>query len=165
MSTEADPDEVARLIVLRQLTRGPRTRAQLDEACTKRAVPQPVRERVLDRFTELGLIDDSSFAQAWVQSRHSGRGLSRKALRFELRRRGVADEVIDDALEQVGADDEREAAIALVRSRAAGLARYDRATRSRRLQGLLARRGYSAGLAAGVVREVLGDSSGQDVWP
>ena len=165
MSADADPDEVARLIVLRQLTQGPRTRAQLADACAKRSVPPQVSDRVLDRFTELGLIDDASFAQAWVQSRHAGKGLSRKALRFELRRRGVADDVIDGALEQVGGDDERAAATALVRSRVAGLARYDRATQTRRLQGLLARRGYSAGLAAAVVREVLGDPVGQDVWP
>jgi regulatory protein len=165
VSTEADPDEVARLIVLRQLTRGPRTRAQLDEACAKRGVPDPVVQRVLDRFTELRLVDDEAFAQAWVESRHNGRGLSRKALRFELRRKGVSDETIDLALDQIDADDEREAALHLARSRATTLGRYDRATQQRRLQGLLSRRGYSPGLAAGVVREVLGERQDEDLSP
>ena len=165
MGAEADPDEVARAILLRQLTRGPRTRAQLEEACAKRGVPEPVAQRVLDRFTELRLVDDEAFAHAWVESRHHGRGLSRKALRFELRRKGVADETIDRALEQVDADDERAAALRLARSRATGLDRYDRATQQRRLQGLLARRGYSPGLAAGVVREVLGDRLDGDLSP
>jgi regulatory protein len=165
VTTEADPEEVARLILLRHLTRGPRTRSQLAEACAKRGVPGEVADRVLDRFTELGLVDDEEFAHAWVQSRHSGRGLSRKALRFELRRRGVDDDTIDGALSQIHADDELEAARALARSRAPGLARYDLPTRQRRLAGLLGRRGYSPALAASVVREVLGEQHGDDFWP
>jgi regulatory protein len=165
VSIEADPDEVARLILLRQLTRGPRTRAQLEEACAKRGVPEPVAQRVLDRFTDLRLVDDEAFAHAWVESRHRGRGLSRKALRFELRRKGVADEVIDSALEKIDADDERDAALHLARSRAASLTGYELPTQQRRLQGLLARRGYSPALAAGVVREVLAERQRDDLGP
>ncbi len=133
------------------------------EACAKRGVPEPVTQRVLDRFTELRLIDDEAFAHAWVESRHRGRGLSRKALRFELRRKGVADETIDAALESIDADDERGAAVRLARSRVASLDRYDLPTRQRRLQGLLARRGYSSAVAAGVVREVLGERHEEDL--
>ena len=46
----------------------------------QRAVPEDVAETVLDRFTELGLIDDAAFSRAWVESRHRGRGLSRGRL-------------------------------------------------------------------------------------
>jgi len=153
----ADPVEVARLILLRQLTRGPRTRAQLAEACRKRDVPDSAAEQVLDRFTELGLVDDGAFARAWVQSRHGGRGLSRRALRHELKHRGVADETIESALEQIDNDDERDAAVALVRGRLPSLARYDQATQRRRLHGLLVRRGYSPGLAGAVVTQVIAE--------
>ncbi|MGA7688183.1 MAG: regulatory protein RecX [Jiangellales bacterium] len=154
---DADPVEVARLILLRQLTRGPRTRAQLAEACRKRDVPEAAADQVLDRFGDLGLVDDGAFADAWVQSRHGGRGLSRRALRHELKHRGVADETIEAALEQIDGDDEWAAAVALVRARLPGLHRYDQATQRRRLQGLLVRRGYSPGVAGAVVSQVIAD--------
>ena len=51
------------------------------EAAIARDVPAAVAERVLDRFTEVGLIDDAAFAATWVRSRHATRGLSRSALR------------------------------------------------------------------------------------
>jgi regulatory protein len=165
MARPNDPAEVARLIVLRQLSRGPRTRSQLAQACAKRSVPDDATERVLDRFGELGLVDDAAFAQAWVQSRHAGRSLSRRALRHELRQRGVDDETIDAALGQIGDEDERAAAVELVRVRLRSLGRYDYATKSRRLQGLLARRGYPVGLAADVVRKALGEKPVEDFVP
>ncbi|MFC7732812.1 regulatory protein RecX [Actinomadura keratinilytica] len=65
----------AREICLRMLTAAPRTRAQLADALRRKKVPDEVAERVLGRFTDVGLIDDEAFAQAWVQSRHRGRGL------------------------------------------------------------------------------------------
>ena len=85
----ADPVEVARLICLRQLEFAPRTRAQLAAVLSKRHVPDEAAEVVLDRFTEVGLVDDASYALAWVESRHRARGLARRALSVELRRRGV----------------------------------------------------------------------------
>lgn len=161
-AADADPVEVGRIIVLRQLTRGPRTRAQLAEACRRRGVPDDAAETVLDRFAEIGLVDDEAFADAWVASRHSGRGLPRRALRHELRRRGIDADTVEQALEQVDGDDERAAAERLVRARMPSLARYDRATRARRLHGLLLRRGYSPGLAASVVQAALAGSTSLD---
>lgn len=146
--------------MLRRLERGPRTRAQLAEACVRRGVPSWATEQVLDRFTELGLVDDEAFAAAWVDSRHAGRGLARRALRHELTSRGVDRDTVDEALQRVDADDERAAAAALVQARLPALARVDHATRVRRLQGLLGRRGYSAGLSMAVIAEVLADHGG-----
>ena len=154
--------------MLRRLERGPRTRAQLADACTRRGVPEWAVDQVLDRFSELGLVDDEAFAAAWVESRHAGRGLARRALQHELTTRGVDRELVDQALSQVDPDSERAAARALVDARLPGLARVDRATRMRRLQGLLGRRGYSAGLATAVIREALdahGDVDPGDLGP
>ena len=162
---DADPVEVARLIILRQLTRGPRTRAQLAEACRRRGVPEDAAQQMLDRFGELGLVDDTAYARAWVDSRHVGRGLSRRALRHELRHRGVDDETAEGALERIDAADEEATAQALVLSRLPGLQRYDAATQTRRLTGLLTRRGYSPGMALAVVRRVLADVQGEAFDP
>lgn len=162
-----DPESQARAICLRLLTGAPKTRAQLAEALRRRNVPDEASERVLDRLGEVGLLDDVAFAQAWVQSRYAGRGLARRALRSELRQRGVADDVAARALETIGDADERAAAQDLVERRLPSTRRLQRATRFRRLLGMLARKGYSAELAAEVVREALhaegADVDGSDV--
>ena len=153
---EPDPESVARTIALRRLATAPQTRAQLDDAMRRRGVPDQIRERVLDRFGEVGLIDDAMFAEAWVESRHAGRGLAKRALAFELRRRGVEPAVVDEAVESLPAKQEETTARALVAGRLAGTRNLEPVARTRRLAGMLARKGYPAGLAFRVVRDALG---------
>lgn len=150
-----DPEAVARALCLRALTGAPKTRKQLADLLTRRGVPGDAAEVVLDRFTEVGLIDDAAFARAWVDSRQAGRGLARRALSAELRAKGVDPEVAAAAVETVDPDDERAAATRLVERKLPGMRRLDRATASRRLVAMLARKGYGGGLAAAVVREAL----------
>lgn len=152
---EADPVEVARTIVLAQLAVAPKTRAQLAAVLARRAVPEDAAELVLDRFADVALVDDAAYAQAWVRSRHAGRGLARRALAHELRSRGVADPLVSEALEEVSDADEETAARELVRRRLAATAGLGVQTRVRRLVGMLARKGYSGGLAIRVVRSEL----------
>lgn len=159
---EPDPESVARAICLRQLTMGPRTRAQLAEAMATRGVPDTVAERVLDRFTEVKLIDDAAFAQAWVRSRHDGRGLARRALAQELRTKGVEDGLAREALDQLDADQERETARRLVRARLPSTRGLDHPARVRRLAAMLGRKGYPGGLALSVVRAELAAESERD---
>lgn len=154
-----DPESVARTICLRLLAATPRTRAELAEALAKREVPDDAAERVLDRFTEVGLIDDAAYAEAWVRTRQAGRGLARRALAHELRRRGVDETVVQSAVETIDPDDERAAARALVDRKLPASRRLDRNTRVRRLAGMLARKGYSTEIALKVVDEALADES------
>ena len=156
-----DPESVARSLCLRALTGAPSTRQQLAEMLARKDVPEAAAEAVLDRFVEVGLIDDAAFARAWVDSRQAGRGLARRALQAELRAKGVDAEVAAQAVETVDADDERAAALRLVERRARSMQRLDRPTATRRLIGMLARKGYHGGLAAAVVREVL-DAAGSE---
>ncbi len=151
----ADPESVARSIVLRKLTASPRTRAQLSADLAARDVPGDVAVRVLDRFTEVGLVDDAAFADLWVRSRLASKGLSRQVLRRELRAKGVDDELIAEAVEQVSPDDELSAARTLVAKRLPSTRRLTPEARQRRLVGLLARKGYPGGLALSVVRAAL----------
>jgi len=152
---DADPAEVARTILLRKLTAAPRTRSQLADALRQRNVPDDVAGAALDRFTELGYIDDAAFADLWVRSRQSGRGLSRRALAHELRTKGIDDDTAREALASVDADDEREAAARLVRKRLPSMQRMPSDVAVRRLVGMLARKGYSSNVALAVVREEL----------
>ncbi|MGY1692900.1 regulatory protein RecX [Geodermatophilus sp. SYSU D01105] len=158
-----DPEQVARSICLRALTGAPKTRRQLEELLAKRGVPDEAAERVLDRFGEVGLIDDAAFARAWVTSRQAGRGLARRALKAELRAKGVDGEVAEEAVALVDDEDEWATARRLVQRRLPSLRRVDRATAERRLIGMLARKGYGSGLAGWVVREALDeDRAGEE---
>ncbi|MET0740925.1 MAG: regulatory protein RecX [Candidatus Nanopelagicales bacterium] len=157
---DADPASVAHAICLRQLTMGPRTRSQLADVLARRGVPEEAAAIVLDRFTEVGLINDASFARQWVESRHHGRGLSRRALAQEMRRKGVADEEMADALSTIDGDAEREMAVVIVTRRLPATRRLHPDTRVRRLVGMLTRKGYSPGLAVAVVREALAAEDG-----
>jgi len=153
----ADPESVARNICLRLLALQPRTRAELAAALAERDVPTEAAEAVLERFDEVGLIDDTAFAGAWVETRHRGRGLGRQALAQELRRRGVDNEVVEGALEQLDPKTEEATARALVARRLPASRGLPTANRVRRLVGMLARKGYPAGMAVRIVRQALAE--------
>ncbi|MFE7142782.1 recombination regulator RecX, partial [Streptomyces sp. NPDC057644] len=156
-----DPVEQARNICLRLLTGTPRTRKQLADALRKREIPDEAAEEVLARFEDVGLIDDAAFAGAWVESRHHGRGLARRALVRELRTKGVDSAVIDEAVGQLDSDQEEETARELVARKLRSTRGLDRDKRLRRLAGMLARKGYGEGMALRVVRQAL-EEEGED---
>lgn len=153
---------MARLICLRLLNTAPRTRAQLAAALHRRGVPEEAAQAVLDRFGDVGLIDDRAFAEAWVSSRHRGRGLAGRALGQELQQRGVDRETAAAAVAGLDPDTERQTARTLVRRRVQRLASLAPHVAARRLVGMLARRGYPSGLAYAVVREELAGSAGEN---
>ena len=162
--TDRDHEAVARDVALRLLTRGPRSRAQLGAAMARKDVPDDVARAVLDRFTEVGLIDDAEYARMLVRARHEDRGLARRALEVELRRKGIDDEVAASALGAVDADLEESTARGLARRRLAGNRELAREVRIRRVVAMLGRKGYSSGLAVQIVCELLADetASGSD---
>lgn len=106
---------------------------------------------MLDRFEEVGLVDDKTFAEGWVHYRSSGRG--RRALAQELRMKGVGEETAAEALEAVDDASQVEAARALVQRKAGAMHGLERAVRERRLYGMLARRGFPSDVVVRVVRE------------
>ena len=159
-----DPEARARQICLRLLTLAPRTRAQLTDALRKRGIPDTVAAGVLDRYADVGLIDDAAFARAWVESRHYSRGLAGRALAAELKQRGVDSGEIRDAIEELGPAAEVSTARKLVAQRLAGTRGEPAQARTRRLAGMLARKGYPPGLAFRVIREAM-EAEGADAAP
>lgn len=138
----------------------PRTRKQLADALRKREIPDEVADEVLSRFEEVGLIDDAAFAGAWVESRHHGRGLARRALAQELRTKGVDPTTIEEAVGQLDSEQEEATARELVARKLRATRGLERDKRVRRLAGMLARRGYSEGMALRVVRDALAEDEG-----
>jgi regulatory protein len=120
-----------------------------------------VADEVLSRFEEVGLINDGAFADAWVESRHHGRGLARRALAQELRTKGVDSTLIDEAVSQLDSEQEETTARELVDRKLRSTRGLDRDKRLRRLAGMLARKGYSQGMALRVVRQAL-EEEGED---
>lgn len=157
-----DPEAAARQICLRLITVEPRTRAQLAQAMQRKQIPDQVAEGILNRFTEVGLIDDQAFARAWVESRHHSRGLSRRALSTELRRRGVAADDVRDAVETLDPDQEAATARQIVDRKLRATRGQPFEARMRRLVGALARKGYGAALSYRIVREALEAEGAQD---
>ena len=153
----ADPLDVARQICLHQLEFAPRTRAELAAVLRKKGIEDDVAEEVLGRFTEVGMIDDAVFAQMWVTSRHRGRGLAGRALSQELRRKGVEDEDIAEAVATLDPEQEAATARALVDRKLRSTRGLATDARVRRLAGMLARKGYPAGVAFRIVRDALAD--------
>ena len=152
---DADPESVARKILLDALTGQARSRKELADKLAKKDVPSELAERLLDRFTEVGLIDDEAFAKAWIESRQPGKGLARRALAQELRRKGIDDEVARDALDEIDPDDEEAAARLLVRKKLRTVRGLEQQKAIRRLVGMLARKGYGAGMSFAIVKDEL----------
>jgi len=159
---DADPEQVARQICLAQLEHAPRTRAELAATLSDRGVPDDVAAAVLGRFADVGLVDDALFASMWVASRHRGKGLAGRALTQELRRKGVDDDVVREAVTALDPEQEAATARALVDRRLRSTRGLPTDARVRRLAGMLARKGYSGGLAYRVVKEALAEEGAAD---
>ena len=155
LRSQADPESEARAVVLRRLTLAARSRAELAEGLVERGIELEVVERVLDRFEEVGLIDDAAFAASWVASRHRTRGAARSVLRQELRDKGVDDELAESALATITPEDELLRARALIDRKLISLRSADREQSARRLVAYLRRRGYGGSIAFIVVSEAL----------
>lgn len=155
----ANPASAARAIVLRQLTHSAKSRFQLSQKLAERDIPEDVAEAVLDRFVAVNLIDDNEFAQMWVRSRSMHKSLARGALQRELAEKGIAPELVLEALEQIDDDTERGQGKELIRRKVRGsMALTDREERdkyTRRWVAMLARKGYNPSLAFQIVGEVI----------
>jgi regulatory protein len=158
LDPDADPIAMAREVCLRLLTDRARTRQELAQALMRKGVPDEAAHTVLDRFDEVGLIDDAAFAGQWVRSRHQHKGLAKRAIAMELRRKGVDDEVAGEALAEVDTESEELRARELVDRKLRTVPAdtpEQRKKAAQRLVGMLARKGYGGGIAYRVVREAL----------
>jgi regulatory protein len=155
---EPDAHDVARQIVLRQLAMAPRSRQQLRDKLRQRDCPDDVAEAVLDRMTEVGLVDDEAYAAMLVRSQQAGRGLAARALARELRTKGIDDDTAQATLAEIDPEDERERARALVAKKLRAMHGLEATVQTRRLAGMLARKGYPSSVAFSVIREALAEA-------
>ncbi|WP_374108056.1 regulatory protein RecX, partial [Saccharopolyspora sp. 6V] len=141
----------------------PRPRSELRNALLRKEIDEDVADAVLQKFVDAGLVDDAEFAEAWVNERQRNQGLGRKALGYELRRKGVEEHLVAEALSAVDPDAEEERARELVRRKLRSARVDDQEKLLRRLVGMLARKGYSEGLAFRVAKDELGRADDPDL--
>lgn len=149
-----ETEAALRNLALRRLSRSMVTEKQLrDYLARKNGEPEMI-DRVIARFVSAKLLDDVEFATVWVRTRRSIRGSGPSTLRRELKQRGVADFIIETAVNERHGDD-YELALSLAQRRVNGLRGLERDAQFRRLMGFLQRRGHTPGVALAVTKEVL----------
>lgn len=139
-------DEVTRALdrAVRLLARRPYSAAEIRRSLSSKEVAPGVIDEVLARLTALGYVDDAAFAQYWVENRERFRPRGARALRYELRQKGIADAIISRALEGY---DSAESAYAAAEDQARRLRGLDRRSFRNRLGAFLARRGFDYEIA------------------
>lgn len=142
----------ARNVLLHQLSRSAKSSAQLRTILEKREIPAEIAEEAIERFTEVGLIDDQAFAEMLVSSRRNIKGLSKSAIKRELNEKGVAQGFVEQALSTITAEDELNAAQQLAVKRYRQMLSLTKEVRERRLAGYLQRKGYSSGVVFPAIR-------------
>lgn len=143
---EADAREKAYQQALLYLSYRPRSLAEIRQNLRKHDYPENVIEETLERLRENRFADDESFARAWIENRNAFRPRSARALRQELRQKGIAEDIIQSALESL-ADDEKAAYEAGIQ-KARKLSSLEWQSFRKKLGDFLARRGFSYSIIA-----------------
>jgi len=154
---EIEAADAAKQVLLRRLSHAPRTRKELAKDLKDKDISDEVANVALDRFEEVGLINDQALASNYVSSQHERKGLGKNALRQQLRAKGVSDDVALEAISQISDEQEFQAAFALACKKIRSLQKDDAKTQLRKIVGVLARKGYSSNLAFRVAKEVITD--------
>ena len=147
-----DEGEVTYQKALHFLSYRPRSTAEVRQNLSKRGISESLIDETLERLQSAGLVNDASFARAWVENRNTFRPRGKPALRMELRRKGLSDEIVQSVLDtQV---DEPALALSTARKYARRLSGLKWPDFRQKLSGFLARRGFSYTTLAPVVSEV-----------
>ena len=157
-----EQEEHARELALRMLTAAPKSRAQLAQRLAAKGVEESIAERLLDRFEQVGLIDDGELAAMIVRTRFAERKQSRRAIAQELTRKGISGPVAEAALDQLDDDDESQAALELARARLRRTVGLSPEVRMRRALGALGRKGYASGVSMASIRTALAEEGATD---
>lgn len=149
--------ERARRSVLNSLNAAPRTRQQLTELLLRKNISEAVITEVLDRFEEVGLINDTQYAEIYLHSRIRNRHSSARTVAMELSRKGIARETIDDAIEQLPEGTDEETAFAYATSQVHRHRNEEPRVAARKIAAKLARRGFPPSICFRVAAQVVAD--------
>lgn len=136
---------------LRLLNYRPRTETEISQYLQKKSASEDIIGIVLNRLKTSGLVDDERFAQTWVENRTELRPRSRRALVYELRQRGVSDEIIQDSIDQT---DDGDLAYQAALRRARRITSLDWNEYRQKMLRYLAQRGFNYDVSNEAARRV-----------
>lgn len=157
---QKDVEEVAFQAAMRLLNVRPRSEAEIRDRLIKKGFPETGVEGILERLRQARLVDDEQFAQAWVENQTTFRPRGRRALRLELRQKGISDELIQKTLEET--TEEESLAYQAAEKAARRWNQLEWQEFRTKLYQFLARRGFSYGTAAPVVKRVWDELHAED---
>ena len=132
----------------------PAAEGRLRDKLEQRGTRARVIELALEQARREGLVDDRALVHALAEERRA-KGHAAGRIRMDLRRRGLPDDLIDEALAATEREDPEAVAFGVARAKASSYGHLEPETAFRRLVGYLARRGHGDGLARKVAREVV----------
>lgn len=150
----SDLYEIAHTIALNALVARAKSKGELLAHLKLRGVEDDIAQAVIFRLQESGLVNDRDFASAWASSRHSHKKLSKRIIAGELRQKGILQEQIDEALDGIDEESEYRAAFDLAFKKYNTMSRLEADVQIRRIQSLLARKGFNFGIISRVLREL-----------
>jgi regulatory protein len=136
-----------------------RSEKEIRDHLQKHNVPEETILTVISRLNENGLLNDQKFASAWVENRATFRPRSKRALRIELKQKGITEEEIEEALQSV---DDEEQAYEAARKKARQLRNLDDQDFKRKLYGFLARRGFNYEVTSQVIQILLEEKNNEE---
>lgn len=145
-------EQRARNVLLHQLARSAKSTSQLRKILEQREISSEIAEEVIERFTEVGLIDDAAYAEVIVNSRRNIKGLAKSAIKRELAEKGVAQPLVEEALSGITPEDDLESAKQLAVRRFRQMLHLEKTVRERRLAGYLQRKGYASAAVFEAIR-------------
>ena len=151
----ADPYSDAMSMALYALAPRAKSRAELHTQLLKRGVEAEVSSSVLDSLELQGLLNDLEFAKIWSESRRRQKKLSSGVIIQELRTKGVAQDIIDEVMQESDPDEEYAMAYALAERKYRSCAHLDEMVIYRRVHSLLARKGFSHQVTTRILKELL----------
>ena len=155
-----DEREVIYQKALHFLSFRPRSSVEVRQNLLKRGISESLTNDTVNRLLGAGLVNDEAFARAWVENRSTFRPRGKTALRMELRRKGLSDEIVQSVLNTLV--DEKALAFEAARKYARRLTSLEWPEFRQKLGGFLTRRGFSYATLAPVVSEVWKESQTAD---
>lgn len=134
---------------LNYLSYRPRSRAEIVTYLRKRDADESQIEEIVARLERTGLVDDRAFARFWVENREQFRPRGPRALRYELRGKGISDDVIEQALASLDVSD---SAYRAARKKVRQFSRLEQPVFHRKMVEYLARRGFDYEVAKQVAK-------------
>ena len=154
-----DDVEVALQRALNYLSYRPRSEREVRQNLKKHKFHEGVIDEIIERLKRGGLVNDSSFAELWVENRSEFRPRGGRMLRQELRQKGVPDEVISEVVSDL---DETGLALKAARKKGRRYRTLEYEDFQKKLYGFLARRGFHYGTISVVVPKVWEEFHEQD---